>query len=518
MYPAPVSFRQSWLIAGLLLCCGVTAHAQDEVLDCQDCHDPQYSEPIAEMLQSAHWDASNPDTPGAQDDCRSCHGASGQHRQRPTQVQPGTSFGPRWSATIAEQNNTCLACHAETAHADWADGKHASENLTCVTCHDLHKEDLVRTPSGQTQVCTVCHKVQKEGVHSFGGSQGQDDPPCSQCHDPHVDPAPQVTLLASRSEGCRNCHDLAKMAGDRLVSDTAKSYHKIMVSTARTCIDCHRGVIHGAGHQEAVTEPAAVASNEVALFFPGQIDAEWLITRHPGAQPLRQGSRHCRECHQGEAQSMGVSQGASADAASRDVTVSFASTSTRLNLTVSWRGAGTRDISVMFGSDTNNQFAAGGCFAACHSDMAGMSQQRDQGHTKYLRSSREQLRSIGRPALLHDEQTLSTMRTEGRAVELWRARVADAQLVDLESFTVLEARVEDSASKVAASAGRGEANRWYVTFSRPLTDPVLPIIAGQSYTFGIAVHDPGMTGAQHWVSLPLTFSLDGTHTDFVAAE
>ena len=149
--------------------------------------------------------------------------------------------------------------------------------------------------------------------------------------------------------------------------------------------------------------------------------------------------------------------------------------------------------------------------------MTGMSKQRDRGHTKYLRSSREQLRSIGRPALLHDDQTLAAMRAEGRSVELWRARVVDAQLTEVESFTVLEARVKDPESKVTAQAGR-QAERSYVTFSRPLADTVTPITAGQTYTFGFAMHDPGMTGAQHWVSLPLTFSLDGADTDFVVAE
>jgi hypothetical protein len=520
----PIRTYRPWLICGLLLCCGVSAFAQDKALDCQECHNPEFSESIAMILESAHWDTSNPEAPSAKDDCRSCHGPSDKHRDRPTQVQPGTSFGPRWSDSIVQQNDICLACHADTTHANWADGKHASENLTCVTCHDLHAEDLVLTTAGQAQVCTVCHKVQKEGVHSFGDSEGQ-DPPCAQCHDPHVDPAPQVALLANRSEGCRACHDLAAMVSDPLVSDTAKSYHKIMVSADRTCIDCHRGVIHGAGHQAATTKPAGLVSDEVTLFFPGQVDVEWLATRHPGAQPLRQGSRQCRECHQGEGQSMGVSLGASPDAASRDVTISFASTQTQLNVTISWVGAGTRDISVMFSDDKDNQFAVGGCFAACHGDMAGMSRQRDQGHTKYLRSSRQQLRSIGRPALLHDDLTLATMRAEGRAVELWRARVVDAQLTgvesaestEVESFTVLEARVEDAESKITARAGR-EAERSYVTFSRPLADAVTPIVAGQTYTFGFAVHDPGMTGAQHWVSLPLTFSLDGTNTDFVVAE
>ena len=86
-----------------------------------------------------------------------------------------------------------------------------ADGSTCATCHDTHATDRVRTANGQAQVCTVCHAVQREGVHNFAGSGGE-DPPCSRCHEPHADPAPQTTLLANRSAGCRACHDLKAMA------------------------------------------------------------------------------------------------------------------------------------------------------------------------------------------------------------------------------------------------------------------------------------------------------------------
>jgi hypothetical protein len=41
-------------------------------------------------------------------------------------------------------------------------------------------------------------------------------------------------------------------------------------------------------------------------------------------------------------------------------------------------------------------------------------------------------------------------------------------------------------------------------------------IPGKRYTFGMALHGADRSGAEHWVSLPMTFSLDGDDTDFLA--
>jgi len=232
------------------------AAAQDIGPQCTDCHNPKISEPIRFMLGSAHWDKAQSGTPVNENGCASCHGPSDAHRKLPTQP-PDVSFGPKLRASIADQNGQCLACHTKIG-TGWADGKHARVNLACTTCHEAHKSDQVLAAAGQVQTCTMCHRLQLAGVHGLGDRDGR-DPPCAQCHDPHANPSPEARLLASRSKGCRACHDLAAMAADSRVSETAKSYHKIVASPDRTCIDCHRGVIHPA--HPASPGPTSAESN-----------------------------------------------------------------------------------------------------------------------------------------------------------------------------------------------------------------------------------------------------------------
>ena len=45
--------------------------------------------------------------------------------------------------------------------------------------------------------------------------------------------------------------------------------------------------------------PLPRRERELTLFAPAQSDAQWLISEHPGSQPLRQGT-NCRQCHRGE--------------------------------------------------------------------------------------------------------------------------------------------------------------------------------------------------------------------------
>ena len=88
--------------------------------------------------------------------CPACHGASAPHTRAPTRVAPDVSFGPLWSSSAHDQDARCLACHAsgpngEAAH--WRDALHMLNNLTCITCHDIHAErDKVLFPEEQAQV------------------------------------------------------------------------------------------------------------------------------------------------------------------------------------------------------------------------------------------------------------------------------------------------------------------------------------------------------------------------------
>ena len=200
------------------------------------------------------------------------------------------------------------------------------------------------------------------------------------------------------------------------------------------------------------------------------------------------------------------------------IELSFARAGGQLEVSISWTGeANANDVAVMFGGDEVEDFARGGCWATCHSDMPGMTRDRNQGIEKYLRASRAQLRSIGRPPIIHDAGTLAEMTAAGAYVELWRANLAQATVADVEVYRVLDRR-DRVAEPVVTARGGYVDGRWTVTFSRPLADARKSIEAGRTYTLGVALHGDGKSGADHWVSLPVTLSLDGIDTDFVAKQ
>jgi DmsE family decaheme c-type cytochrome len=501
---------------GFVLLVGTTTMSVTAAeIACQTCHLAEHSEPIGAMLTTAHWNENNSDTPAAKEGCRSCHGQSTRHAGAPTKFQPDVSFGPRWSSAIEVQTQSCLGCHEQTTHRDWRGGLHAQENLTCVTCHDAHtREDAVRQAASQANVCTVCHKVQKDGMHHLP-DRLSDNPPCALCHNPHADPLPTVMMLANRSEGCRTCHDLQQIAADTTVPARAKSYHKAMQSKDRTCIDCHKGVAHVDADDFAAVLAGGFTSHAVTLFYPGQSDREWLLTEHPGAQSLRQG-RNCRQCHIGEAANMGETLAPAGITPTLDVDLEFARSGNDMEVTVSWQGEpNANDVAVMFDDGSVAEFARGGCWASCHNDMPGMTRDRGQGLEKYLRVARAQERSVGRPAINHDAATLERMKADGQYVELWKAELASGGLSALKVYRILEKREAVADLPVSASANY-TGGRWTVTFRRAVTDSVKPLVAGQVYTLGVAVHGDGKSGPEHWISLPLTVSLDGFDTDFVA--
>jgi predicted CXXCH cytochrome family protein len=474
---------------------------------CLGCHNFGPESPVHPMLESKHGKTGS--------GCEGCHGPSNSHRERPTVEAPDVSYGPRWSATVAEQDTQCLACHADNVAEHWQDALHMSNNLTCVSCHDMHTTtDKALNPATQAQVCTVCHKLQKDGIHALQ-EMADDNPQCTTCHNPHGDQSAVSMMLANRSEGCRNCHDLVAMANNPAISAKATSYHRVMVQTDRTCLDCHQGVAHGAPGTVEPFFPLATAQRTVTLFYPGQSDIEWIRGEHPGAQPLRQGT-NCQQCHRGEEAAMGASLG-TAQPTSREVELRFQEDSKNLYVTITWQGdKEDADIAFMWGDQGNSDFRRGGCWAACHRDMPGMSSDRGLGLGKYLSVSRQQQQRIGQPPVSKDQKALAELMREGNFVELWRIRLSDGRAEP--GTAVLLSELAWSRSTTLKATAEYSPGRWTVHLQRPLegTAQQKSFIRGRSYTFGVAMHTAPRPGPGHWVSLPMTFSLDNDDTDFLA--
>jgi len=490
-------------------------YAKEGTKTCLSCHDYSGESPVHPLLDGPHGNTENPLSPMAKKGCEQCHGPSAAHAEAPTSIQPHTSFGPKWSSSVETQNNACLSCHKnDTVHA-WNLAVHGKENLTCVDCHDLHAENQkVLEEKTQADVCTVCHKVQKKGIHHSAEKLPQ-NPPCATCHNPHEDPSPVVMMLQNRSEGCRSCHDFRAMQKSLKVSDKAKQYHKAMAKKDKTCIDCHKSVAHVSPDAFPPAELGNVNESKIKLFYPGQSDIDWIQSEHSGAQSFRQG-RNCLQCHSGDQEEMGnvlvkdnllKNNPAKGNQPSVDAKIKFMKDNEQLVITISWKGTlNDNSVALMLGTEEADDFAKAGCWATCHSDMPDMTRDRNQNITKYLVSSRKQLRSVGRNAQVHDEPTLKQMIEDGSYVELWQAKLANGKLTNVESTRILDKRSADETASITASAAFSDG-QWLVTFTKPLLGSGLAITENKIYTFGIAIHGAERSKAQHWVSLPMTFSL-----------
>jgi hypothetical protein len=212
---------------------------------------------------------------------------------------------------------------------------------------------------------------------------------------------------------------------------------------------------------------------------------------------------------------MGASLASAAgfDSAFREVDVSFATRDNYLLTKLSWKGAADDvNVAVMWGDRDSPALERGSCFAACHSDMPGMTRDRGQQTGKYLMASRSQERQIGKPALLQDDAALTALIEKGEFGELWRFTLAGNQL---ETATVLSGLDWRSSDLVSGTANYANG-RWTVNLKRELGTATgyKNFNRAGKYTFGIALHGVNNRGGKHWVSLPMTLSFSGDDTDF----
>ncbi len=118
----------------------------------------------------------------------------------------------------------------------------------------------------------------------------------------------------------------------------------------------------------------------------------------------------------------------------------------------------------------------------------------------------------GQAPVIKQARALEELLAQGEFAELWR--------IQLQSATVQESLVLAGAHWEPASSisvdQRYQDGQWRVTIRRKLSGAVSRLGFGENdkYTFGVALNGATRPGGSHWVSLPMTFSVDGDETDF----
>ncbi len=187
--------------------------------------------------------------------CESCHGPGSKHAES---VSPADISNPA-KLRPAQADQVCLKCHLnQPTHAGRLQGGHARNQVSCMSCHAMHKGPstlVARSAPAKNQLCASCHTSEwaqfakphkhrlPEGAmscvdcHNPHGSYlwksiqtvNANEPGCFKCHSdkrgPFVFEHPPVKL-----EGCTSCHEPHGSANPRMLTRQEIRF---------VCLECH---------------------------------------------------------------------------------------------------------------------------------------------------------------------------------------------------------------------------------------------------------------------------------------
>jgi len=271
----------------------------------------------------------------------------------------------------------------------------------------------------------------------------------------------------------------------------------------------------GATQAAAPADWSALPATQLTLFYPGASPVEWITkgTEHGGARALKKGES-CVDCHSEEVANMGqlIVSGQKLEpgpipgkAPSINVKVQAAHDGEHLYLRFSWvqpkaSGAAKMDagnpvkIAYMLESGGKVPLAEpGGCWGACHGDARTMPGA-DDAKTKYVKGG-----SLA-DGVFYD-------------LNQWRSgenKAYDGHIADQ--------RVMEGGQALVGATGKLDGDTWTVEFTRKFAggEGDVKLEPGQTYNFGVAIHDDSSTGRYHHVSLGYHLGID-TAADITAA-
>jgi len=281
----------------------------DVVPVCANCHESQNST----VMLTAH--GARNDANGSM--CQSCHGDATQHLKDPMAAKPANPF--KKGVAAAQKSAVCQTCHAGNRHlVFWESGKHAQNEVSCNTCHNIHAKPSKNVPvapfttsfrPNEVDLCGTCHQqIRSQTLKPSHHPLIENKIKCSDCHNPHGALTPMMLRAETVNQQCYSCH--ADKRGPYIFahpaveencischnphgSQYARLLNQKMPNLCQECHDAarHPGTIYGAGGEFTCT-PEAIAD---PVNYPA------CKGRQPGAfnasVNTRMIARACTNCH-----------------------------------------------------------------------------------------------------------------------------------------------------------------------------------------------------------------------------
>ena len=273
---------------------------------CVKCHKGAYEG----FSLTKHAVRGDPRTPsGTGRECQACHGDASEHLKNPAKNPMPQRFLKTQGPADA-QNQVCLTCHQGGKRIHWQSSTHATRDVTCTSCHQVHTahdrardkldagRDVLHLPQGAARpdqpalratrsarawwraptattrtasagpsmmvrdnvndTCYTCH-MEKRGPFVRTHQPVQEN--CAICHNPHG------TTIAEPAEGALAVPVPAVPRADqpsrqRRRRSPATEHRREHGVAARGCLNCHTN-IHGTNN------PASSPTNAPSGADPG---------------------------------------------------------------------------------------------------------------------------------------------------------------------------------------------------------------------------------------------------------
>ena len=259
---------------------------------CANCHEDSHT-----SIALSHHGAKN-DAAGSM--CQACHGDASAHLQDPMKNKMVNRFAK--GAPAEEKSAVCMTCHAGSRHlAFWESGKHAKNEVSCTSCHNIHDKTKPLSPAPftttsrplQADTCGQCHKqVRNATLKPSHHPIIEGKVTCSDCHNPHGALTPAMLKHETVNQQCFSCH-----------ADKRGPFVFGHPPVEENCLTCHTP--HGSAHQKLLNEKApnlcqdchVVGRHPTAFYGSGQ---GWTVpgTGAPNAAvSSRFIARGCLNCH-----------------------------------------------------------------------------------------------------------------------------------------------------------------------------------------------------------------------------